>query len=352
MMDRDNALVEEAIAVNHKNVGKKSLDEYNVDLVHWVEYLHSKFATDLLSAEKKHVKAFMLHLEGEGGRSPAPSRVGCKWCERKCFPVGRDGEPLSASRRKKYLSALRFFYWHAMEEDNLPSVDPTYRIPSPTVHVKRQYTPSKKDVKRFLNAESESLRETLLAHWIYYAPSRRETFREARWIDIEGIDTDDCYWHIPKGKGGKSDGFPVPPKLRNLLRRWRDAQREEAKTNPRIANALADDKTAHVLLSRNGLPLHPNTINKIVKARAIRAGVGTISKNTTESVNGKSSKVHPHCLRRAWADHALNDKRSPATIDEVSEALGHSDITTTRRHYAHTKPDRARKALLVDRLAD
>ena len=350
-MELDGALIEEAVEVNHKEVAAKSREEYRVDLGHWAEYLHSKFETDLLQAEKKHVRAFMLHLEGEGGSKPAASRVGCKWCERKGFPVGRDGDPLSASRRKKYMSALRFFYWHAMEEENLASVDPTYRLPSPTVTTTRQYTPSKEEVKRLLGVKGGDLRETLLAHWIYYAPSRRETFREARWVDIEGLDTDDCFWHIPKAKGGRADGFPVPPKLRNLLRKWRDAQIEEAKGNGKIADALANERTAFVLLSRNGRPLHSSTINKLLKVRAIRAGVGTITKNTTESVDGKSSKVHPHCLRRAWADHALNDKKAPATIDEVSEALGHADIATTRRHYARTKPDRARKALLVDRLA-
>jgi integrase len=58
----------------------------------------------------------------------------------------------------------------------------------------------------------------------------------------------------------------------------------------------------------------------------------------------------PHALRRAWADHALNDPDDPVSIEVVSEVLNHKDISTTRRHYAGTKPERAKAALLARRL--
>jgi integrase len=65
-------------------------------------------------------------------------------------------------------------------------------------------------------------------------------------------------------------------------------------------------------------------------------------------VNGLTSRVSPHSYRRAWATIALNEKELP--IDVVSEVLKHSDITTTRRHYAPTKSERARAALVGMRL--
>lgn len=52
----------------------------------------------------------------------------------------------------------------------------------------------------------------------------------------------------------------------------------------------------------------------------------------------------PHSYRRAWATIALNEKELP--IDVVSEVLKHSDIATTRQHYAPTKSERARAALV------
>ena len=38
------------------------------------------------------------------------------------------------------------------------------------------------------------------------------------------------------------------------------------------------------------------------------------------------------------------------SIEVVSEVLNHKDISTTRRHYAGTKPERAKAALLARRL--
>jgi integrase len=60
--------------------------------------------------------------------------------------------------------------------------------------------------------------------------------------------------------------------------------------------------------------------------------------------------MSPHALRRAWADHSLNDPVNPAPLDVVSAVLNHSETTTTRRHYAHTNGERARDALLGHRL--
>lgn len=65
-------------------------------------------------------------------------------------------------------------------------------------------------------------------------------------------------------------------------------------------------------------------------------------------MNGLTSRVSPHSYRRAWATIALNEKELP--IDVVSEVLKHSDIATTRRHYAPTKSERARAALVGMRI--
>jgi integrase len=59
-----------------------------------------------------------------------------------------------------------------------------------------------------------------------------------------------------------------------------------------------------------------------------------------------TSRVTPHCFRRAWATMALNDEKNPIPIDVVSEVLRHKEIATTRRHYAPTKSDRAQAALV------
>lgn len=140
--------------------------------------------------------------------------------------------------------------------------------------------------------------------------------------------------------------FDLHWRLLRELRQYRDWQLKEAEQNPRIAAALAREETAFVLLTRNGKPIHAQQAAKMLKWRAIRGGIALVPANSAyDSIDGMTSKVSPHSLRRAWARLALNHPENPQPIDVVSEVLRHKDISTTRRHYAQTKPERARKAL-------
>jgi hypothetical protein len=57
----------------------------------------------------------------------------------------------------------------------------------------------------------------LLVHWLFYAPSRRETYAEARWPEI---DLDAAEWEVV-GKNGKVDIFPLAPPLIRAFRVYR-----------------------------------------------------------------------------------------------------------------------------------
>lgn len=71
-----------------------------------------------------------------------------------------------------------------MHEDDLPDVDPSAQIASPKVVIERGYTPSAEEIERILSAPGKP-KDRLLAYWMFYAPSRRETFANARWRDID-----------------------------------------------------------------------------------------------------------------------------------------------------------------------
>jgi integrase len=105
-------------------------------------------------------------------------------------------------------------------------------------------------------------------------------------------------------------------------------------------------------MTRSGKKTSPSTVTKIATWHGIRAGVG-LKKATPgiDAVDGMTSRVTPHCFRRAWATIALNDEENPTPIDVVSEVLRHKEIATTRRHYAPTKSDRARAALVGMRVS-
>jgi integrase len=106
---------------------------------------------------------------------------------------------------------------------------------------------------------------------------------------------------------------------------------------------------APILLTYNGQPVRGQTVLKQLKWGAQRAGVtveATSAKH--DAPGGQTSRVSPHAMRRAWADIALNEQGVP--LDVVAKVLNHKDISTIRRHYARTKPERARAALTAMQL--
>lgn len=344
MTRRSQNLITEAVAVNHARVGKQdTLDRYREHLDHFDAYLVSVSGVTITTAKRKHVALFMRHLEQHGGADPHELRRDCEWCRDRGYPDGRKGPGWSASYRKSYLSALRFFYRHCLEEDDLPDTDPTARMPCPKVVLERGYTPTRDEVQRLLDADGKP-KDRLLAHWMFFAPSRRATFADARWRDI---DLEEGVWRLV-GKGGKVDVFRLHPLLRVELKRYHRWQLDQAKRNPMIRAALSDEETAFVVLTRKGKRTRPETIAKLIEWRAIRAGIALMDAppGRHDAPGGKVTRMSPHALRRAWAQHALNHPKRPVPIDVVAQVLNHSDISTTRRHYAPTKPERANAALL------
>lgn len=334
-------LIREAIEVNHKQASETTLRDYEKDLDHFTAYLDSVWQRSPYTAQRKHITMFINHLSRQGGATPDPSRQFCSWCAARSYPDGKDGCGWSPSSIKGALSAIRFLYHHFNCEEDLPDIDPSRGLKAPKVAHKHQWTPTEDEVRDLLNAPG-GITDKLLAYWLYYAPSRVEPIRQARWGDI---DLDAKTWNLV-GKNGKVDQFVLNDELVLVFKQYRKEMVKKAATNKKIANALSDPETAYVLLTRNGKQFAKQQIAKMLKRRAVRGGVAVIScKPDRNNTDGKTSKVSPHALRRAWAQHALNDPDDPVPLDVVSEVLRHSDISTTRRHYAPTKPARAQDAL-------
>lgn len=342
----DEQLIAEAIEINHAGISKaRTLERYEDHLVHFSHYLASAYGVNFYSARRKHVRLFMSHLEKMGGPMPHDARLRCEWCKARGYPDGRSGAGWSASYRKSYLSAIKFLYRHFLAEEDLPDHNPAALETSPKVIHKRGYTPSREDVKRLMETPG-SPKARLLVYWIFYAPSRRQTFSDTRWSDI---DLEQATWEVV-GKGDQVDVFALAPPLLRQLRIYQRWQLSEAQRNPAMRDALSDPETAFVLLTRTGRPTSPESVLKMLKWHAIRAGVGLYKSPARHgTVGGVSSRVSAHSLRRAWATIALNEEAQP--IDVVSEVLKHKDISTTRRHYAPTKSDRARAALVTMRIS-
>ena len=234
---RSGHLVEEAITDNHKRVGRKTLAKYEAHLGHFDSFLATSQNVGILDAQRHHVLRYLDHLAAPGGSTPNRTRKDCEWCRERGYPDGRSTEGWSPSTRKSHLSAIRFFYRHCLEHPALPDMDPSARIDGPKLVIERGYTPTPEEVQRFFDAPGKP-RDRLLAYWMYYAPSRRETFRNARWKDIDGLDSSNAVWRIPRAKGDKPDEFHLHPILRSELRRYRQWQLDQAEKNPAVYSAL------------------------------------------------------------------------------------------------------------------
>jgi integrase len=335
-------LIREAIEVNHRQTGsKETLRDYEKDLEHFAAYLESVWQRNPYTAQRKHITMFLNHLSCKGGESPDPSRKSCSWCRERSYPDGRGRDGWSPSTIKGALSAVRFLYHHFNCEEDLPNGDPSHTISGPKITNQMQWAPTEDEVRALLAAPGQPT-DKLLVYWLYYAPSRVAPLREARWADI---DLDEKTWTLI-GKGGKPDQFELHDKLVRVFKEYRKWVLKRAANNPEVEAALENDDTAYVLLTRTGKPFAQQQIAKMIKRRAVRGGVAVKAcRPDRNNCDGKTSKISPHTLRRAWARHALNAAAEPVPIDVVSEVLRHKDISTTRRHYAQTKPQRAQDAI-------
>lgn len=306
----DQQLIAEAIETNHTGVAKeKTLDRYRGHLVHYSQYLASAFGVTSYTTKRKHVRMFMNHLAKPGGPKPHEARSQCAWCKTRGYPDGRSGPGWSPSYRKSYLVAIKFLYLHFLAEEDLPDLNPAALEQAPKVPIKLGYTPSSDDVKKLLDCPGTP-KGRLLAYWLFYAPSRRQTFADARWRDI---DLDAATWRV-MGKGDKFDIFDLAPPLIRALRLNRNWQLAEAARRETIRDALAEPETAYVLLTRNGRKTAPQTISKIAKWHAVRAGVGIRKSHGRQDVlNGQASRVSPHAYRRAWATIRLTRRNCRST---------------------------------------
>lgn len=313
--------------------------EYRRLQEHFVAFMETHGA-DLATAKKKHVEFFVAHL---GPASPIRDRLArdCATCQ--AHGTRRHG--YSATYVKRHLAAIRALYDYLVEED-VADYDPTARVARPRVQVTRQYTPTLDEV-RALMAYSGTPLSRLAVRWAYYEPARRSEVVSPLWSDIDEYGR----WHLT-AKGGKDHSFKLHPEVLRALRAFREHQQRLARRHPAMARALADPESAYIFLTRRGKPVTGGQFVRILKRHAVRAGVAVVpaTSNSWDAVDGMTSRLSPHALRRAWATHSLNDPDNPVPLDVVQMVLGHADISTTRKFYAHTDDGRGDDALCRRRL--
>lgn len=212
-------------------------------------------------------------------------------------------------------------------KDRLLPLNPAKGIERPKGK-KRTVTPyTSSELKRLLE-ELESHRLFAFFRLLAYTGGRRGEILALRWSDL---DPDKATLTISKNrtrlgktvieqdstKGG--DGKRIVQLDSETLRLMKDHRKRQIEERMKAGSLWQEGN--FIFAQENGLPLDPSTPYHLFKKTAKRLGL------RSESL---------HSIRHLHATELLN---SGAGVHLVKDRLGHSDISTTLRIYAHIRPE-------------
>ena len=212
-------------------------------------------------------------------------------------------------------------------KDRLLPLNPAKGIERPKGK-KRTVTPyTSSELKRLLE-ELESHRLFAFFRLLAYTGGRRGEILALRWSDL---DPEKATLTISKNrtrlgktvieqdstKGG--DGKRIVQLDSETLRLIKDHRRRQIEERMKAGSLWQEAN--YIFTQENGLPLDPSTPYQLFKKTAKKIGL------RSESL---------HSIRHLHATELLN---SGAGVHLVKDRLGHSDISTTLRIYAHIRPE-------------
>jgi site-specific recombinase XerD len=283
-------------------------------LAAWLDHLEVERAASphTLAAYRSDVNAVLsaLALDPESGDLARLSHAEVlRWMtlERR-----RGKAPTSIARR---LAALRGYVGFAQSLGALAR-DPTEGLPAGKAWERLPKVLPRRSVEALLQSvtgdDPLALRDRALLEALYAAGAR---VSEA------------CGWRLGDlklservvrclGKGGKERWVPLGEEAARALAAWLEGGR------PHLARgAPANGASDRVFLSHRGRPLDRHRVFRMLRERALAAGLQAPS---------------PHVLRHSFATHLL---AGGADLRAVQELLGHASVQTTQV-YTHVETDR------------
>ena len=215
----------------------------------------------------------------------------------------------SLSRR---LVAIRVFFRY-LQQENLLTANVTETMDSPKLWKMLPDTLSMKEVDKLLAAPPADkplgLRDRAILETFYGTGLR---VSELANLQVGDVHFDAGYVRC-LGKGSKERLVPLGGSAADWIRRYLDTVRPAHLRDPAVPT---------LFLTRHGSKLSRKSIWKMIKQRALAAGIG--------------KSISPHTLRHSFATHLLANQ---APLRLIQEMLGHADIATTQI-YTHVDQSR------------
>jgi integrase/recombinase XerD len=278
-----------------RGYSRHTIAAYGRDLGDYTEFLSQRGVTDVTTATRDDVTAFIAALWERG---LAPSTV---------------------ERRVAAIKGLHKF----LVREGVTENHPTARLPLPKVPERLPEVISIEDVDRFLSQafpdSPAGLRDRAMLETLYGCGLR---VSELTGLELTGMDLNAGYIRV-FGKGGKERIVPVAGMATHAL----DAYLKHGRPYLRPKSSVRGVDTSAVFVNARGGRLSRQGVFGIVKSYGARVGL----------------EMHPHTLRHSFATHLLE---GGADLRALQEMLGHADISTTQV-YTHVDRRHIREEYLT-----
>ena len=248
-----------------------------------------------------------------------------------------DGKKLSCGERAKErkLASLRSLYKYLFKKEII-SNNVALKVDMPKLHDKPIVRLETDEVDRLISTVSNG--EMLSERERSYNSVTKERDMAIIYVflgtgirvsELVGLNRDDINFpdssFVVTRKGGNKSILYMPADTLEMLKRyiaWLDDQIAE---NTEFASKIKDHDA--LFYSLQGSRIGVRTVEKLVKKYASSAA--------------PLKKITPHKLRSTYATNLYNETED---IYVVADVLGHSDVNTTKKHYAQMSEEHKKRA--------
>ena len=242
---------------------KRTIDQYVMYITDFISYTKAK-SIDLESLTEENIISYLAFKK----------------------------EKLTNTSLAMVYSAVHFFVKHTLKSTAINDI----KMPK-----KGKYLPtvlSKEEVKVLLDTvDKKEKRNKLIIELLYSSGLRVSELCD---LKLENIDINQALLNIKSGKGDKD-------RIVILSKKWIDDYIKFAK------KFFKNTPKEYVFCKKNGKPLSPDTIQKIIRDVAKESGI--------------HKHVTPHTIRHSFATHLLE---AGENIRKIQTLLGHASLSTTQ----------------------